>query len=110
MYYPYANLVFSPNNRNFTCTENNPDEKSHMLTHENISSFKCNKCDKTFTKKLSLKRHLKGHTKKLRSLFKCHVCDKTFTEKSSLQRHLNGHTKKLQCTICSKVVPSPSMK
>ena len=48
--------------------------------------FKCDMCNKTFTFKTNLTRHIYSHTPTL-SPPTCYKCDKTFSRSDSLKNH-----------------------
>ncbi|XP_073727877.1 uncharacterized protein [Misgurnus anguillicaudatus] len=80
---------------------------------------RCSVCDKTFTEKSNLTRHLKIHAV-VRETFECDVCKKSFTTKSLLVSHPQQHKypnivlyrqgeARLQCTEAAKsVAEAPS--
>ena len=54
-----------------------------------IMSYKCPKCNKTFTRNASLTYHIDHNAcKKVEKVFKCKYCDKTFSVKNSMYRHM----------------------
>ncbi|XP_066144686.1 zinc finger protein OZF-like isoform X2 [Euwallacea fornicatus] len=87
-------------------------------------AFQCNICDKAYTKKHDLKRHLEGkHNQKLSTnfktqntailaqcreenskTFKCDFCLKIFNKSSNFLRHRSMHTniKAFCCNLCGK--------
>ncbi|XP_073715797.1 uncharacterized protein [Misgurnus anguillicaudatus] len=80
---------------------------------------RCSVCDKTFTEKSNLTRHLKIHAV-VRETFDCDVCKKSLTTKSLLVSHQQQHKypnivlyrqgeARLQCTEAAKsVAEAPS--
>ncbi|XP_059183512.1 uncharacterized protein LOC131962582 [Centropristis striata] len=86
---------------------------------ENHPKHRCSVCNKTFTEKSNLTRHLKIHAV-ARETFDCDVCRKSFTTKSSLVSHQQQHQypnivlyrqgeARLQCTGAAKsVAEAPS--
>ncbi len=80
---------------------------------------RCSVCDKTFTEKSNLTRHLKIHAV-ARETFDCDVCRKSLSTKSSLVSHQQQHQypnivlyrqgeARLQCTEAAKsVAEAPS--
>ncbi|CAG9833861.1 unnamed protein product [Diabrotica balteata] len=67
--------------------------RSHVgATPTNIELHHCSFCPKVFCHASGLSRHLVTHTGKT---FQCEKCDKSFTDKSSLRRHYlqSGHKK-----------------
>ena len=52
-------------------------------------SHKCKYCEKVYTWKYDLNRHLKAkHADSSDSKFECYMCDKTFNRKNILNEHL----------------------
>jgi uncharacterized Zn-finger protein len=72
---------------------------------EKKSKFQCEVCNKDFTKKGSLNRHMKTHTEK-KSKFQCEVCEKVCSTKSNLKRHMTTHAenrREFPCDLCTTV-------
>ncbi|KAL2843331.1 hypothetical protein BJY01DRAFT_264318 [Aspergillus pseudoustus] len=70
-------------------------EKTHK-SGQKEASFKCPDCDKAFTQKKSLNRHINGHNSEKR--FACDSCDKRFKRKEDCDRHRLTHgAKKYTC-------------
>jgi len=69
-------------------------------------NFQCSKCEKAFTLKASLKKHLANihsSTKPIKP-FKCSKCPKTFRIRAQLKAHMNSvHSsiKPFKCHICT---------
>ena len=64
---------------------------------------KCDICNKLFSNKSSLTRHIKSVHEKIK--FKCEICDKELSRKDDLQRHkLSVHSKsiELECVVCER--------
>jgi len=73
----------------------------HMTFHSGIQEFQCIDCGKQFGLERSLRHHrLLRHTHQL----PCNMCDKKFSTKSHLERHVKGHLgiKDSQCVDCGK--------
>ena len=64
--------------------------------------FQCENCDKPFSDKKNLKKHVSTvHNKK--KAFKCDICDYSFSVKGSLKPHTEsvyGGKKPFKCDIC----------
>lgn len=70
------------------------------LTSDGAEGHRCSECEKTFTDKLYLKRHMIRHTG--RRPFTCSICKKCFTQKAHLRKHMRCHTgdKPFNCPMC----------
>lgn len=75
--------------------------KRHMASH-NEDKFKCDQCDKTFTLKLYLQKHIKHiHIKNKNQV--CKDCGKAFVRKSHLDVHMRLHSGQFEyCQFCNK--------
>lgn len=74
---------------------------------KSVKNWRCFECNKEFTKKNDLQRHLRIHTG-LRP-FVCTICDLKFTQKSTLNRHISAihiidekEKYNFECYICEK--------
>ncbi|KAJ9580962.1 hypothetical protein L9F63_023860, partial [Diploptera punctata] len=74
--------------------------KAHYKLHPGEKPFECNQCDETFSRYVSLKKHLKTHLEK----YICDICGQQFCSQSSLIDHLIIHSgeKAFSCEICGK--------
>ncbi|XP_050328591.1 uncharacterized protein LOC126758378 [Bactrocera neohumeralis] len=72
----------------------------HMATHEGNRPFQCNVCNKSFTQNVSLKQHMYTHTGE--KPYQCEVCHRGFTQCKSLVFHIRRHTgdKPFPCEKC----------
>ncbi|XP_013416842.1 zinc finger protein 39 isoform X2 [Lingula anatina] len=70
---------------------------------EVVDSFPCDKCHRVYTRRDSLKRHMKKHSST--ETYDCDHCEETFPEKQALQRHLQKkHSGILHpCSQCDKI-------
>lgn len=71
------------------------------LVHSDVGSFKCPVCSIYYKTPGLLKRHTSVH----HLIQICKYCDKTFSNKLSLERHINNHHKltplEFQCVKCN---------
>lgn len=74
----------------------------HLQRHAEIKSYRCETCEKTFYSREAIKNHLEQH-REIKP-FKCKLCKKCFSRKSMLTRHLIIHTgiRAFKCDICKK--------
>ena len=72
------------------------------MVHSDNKSFSCNQCDKLFTLREQLTRHVTIHTGE--KPFTCMWCQKTFRFHNSLKTHERTHTgeKPYNCKDCTK--------
>ncbi|XP_064607173.1 uncharacterized protein LOC135471755 isoform X3 [Liolophura sinensis] len=75
--------------------------KRHLLRH-NSEGFACDICGKIYKDKYILKMHTKMVHMPADVLFECNTCDKKFTRKAHLKRHLRIHEadKPHKCSMC----------
>lgn len=74
---------------------------THLPEEEKFTNT-CNICDKKYSSVFSLRQHIKVvHIRE--AFFKCDHCDKSFSRKANLDSHLNVHLeeKRYECDICS---------
>ncbi|XP_065217244.1 zinc finger protein with KRAB and SCAN domains 3-like isoform X3 [Planococcus citri] len=74
-----------------------PKKVKRVLTRDS-PPYRCNICDKTFSKKRYCMRHQRDHVKLLR----CQKCEKSFARKSNLIQHEATHSEKrpYECGFC----------
>lgn len=88
----------------------NDELKAHVATHIGLSPLQCPSCNKIFTQKGALVRHMPMHTGK--APFICHLplCQKRFIHYSSYHMHRLGHEgiKDKKCEECGGLFISNS--
>ena len=84
-------------------------EKSSTEAGESLKKFNCDKCQKLFNNKWSLKKHKISEGYKLNEKNKCDQCGFTVCNRFSLERHVKkihgkskSSLKKLDCENCGK--------
>lgn len=78
--------------------------EDHQKLHLNVRDHICDVCGNGFTTKKNLYIHKKAHDTTQKKVFECDQCEKVFTGKHTLNRHLLTHSgeKNFICEICSK--------
>ncbi|XP_071104198.1 zinc finger protein 271-like [Haliotis cracherodii] len=76
------------------------DVKRHLKTHTGHKDFICGICGVSFMDCSGLKVHLRTHTGE--RPFRCHVCEKSFNRGYDLKRHMTIHKDEqiLSCRVC----------
>ena len=72
-------------------------------------AYKCDQCEKSFSKESKLERHLVSHATERN--FECSQCGNHFKSSYDLERHIRRHddvNRTNVCTICSKAFFKPS--
>lgn len=84
--------------------------KAHVKIHEGRLDFECTLCQKSFVSKYALSKHRLTHEKH----YRCEICEKMFSRKDNLQIHLRNHLEKSEsnesnnmiveyiCSFCTK--------
>ncbi|XP_066932513.1 zinc finger protein 107-like [Clytia hemisphaerica] len=76
--------------------------QKHMLSHTDSKPYQCFVCGKAFRLRLSLQKHYAVHTNHTTS-FTCTTCQRSFLSKTNLQRHMLIHiTATNQCYLCDR--------
>ena len=74
----------------------------HLRTHEGTRSHKCSKCSRSFYDQPSYLRHVRSHNGDKKH--KCEQCSMAFNKRSALQVHIRTHTgeRPFVCEYCGK--------
>lgn len=82
--------------------------KYHRERHINGKSFQCSVCNKRYSFKEYLVKHMKIHAGVDRKKFQCEFCDKRLTNAQSLQQHRRIHTREFpyKCDPCNYAAAS----
>jgi len=75
-------------------------KNSNLCAKEN--KFKCEYCDRKYSQKCDLKKHIRVHTGETH--YKCEYCVKIFENSSNLKMHVRVHTNErpYKCEYCNK--------
>jgi len=86
-------------------TNNKPHLTIHLAVHGIGDRFTCDQCEKYFTTKGHLQKHIKTHNSCPQ---KCNECYKMYTTVESLKKHITQmHSeKRLECDECEKMFSS----
>lgn len=90
----------------FTAFTESSTRRKHMLVHNPNKQFKCDMCDKAFSRKINLNVHIKTHYRQQGLLAEgdvvqeCPVCFKTITY--NFKQHMRNHErgKAYACKLC----------
>ena len=90
-------------------------ERNNLEIHNHAQQFACSLCNKSFTEKGALKRHMPNHTDYLEiqvqtdhsdaKHFPCSLCIKSFTQGSSLTKHMLIHHSLFDIQMVDQVKP-----
>ena len=82
-----AHNIEKPLKLNKDITSKNGMERHLSTAHDGKKEFKCEMCDKVFSRKNNIKAHMESVHEGKKS-FKCKVCDKNFSHKHHMIRHI----------------------
>lgn len=84
--------------------ENELGLKLHRRTHTDEHPFKCDECERCFTKKSNLLRHCRQAHSDQRP-FQCEECGQSFKDRYVLVNHLTRHTDEqpFECWLCHRM-------
>ena len=91
--------------RNQKPYSDNNNLRHHKAVHSGVQPFTCVICNRAFSFKSSLNRHIKCVHMSSEKRFSCTVCNKRFALKQHVKKHLKTHSKKqneLTCSVCYK--------
>ncbi|XP_044738885.1 zinc finger protein OZF-like [Chrysoperla carnea] len=93
------------------------DFRKHLKIHRKVHSHACKTCNREFSQKRNLNRHIKQkhpseyltrlkQTVELKNHFECKICHKIYTRRGSLYKHMITHEEnKFLCNFCGKSFP-----
>ena len=86
--------------KDFSCIGNLEIHKKQKHSN-NLQTFSCDKCDKTFVVARRLKRHIEHYHSDIKE--KCKICKKEFKHlKMHMKNHLSPEVDCVSCEICGK--------
>lgn len=79
--------------------------RNHITTHSRERLYKCNICNKAYTRSDSLTTHCQTVHFKEKYVKECHICGKTYNGLRRLNKHLRTHSNSnFQCDICKRII------
>ena len=92
-------VMYSSEQYNKDCTKQS-NVTSHIETKHEVATHVCSQCDKQFSTKIILRRHIKSLHKK----YACNQCDRQFTRQDTLTTHIQSKHEgvKYVCNHCGQ--------
>ena len=69
-----------------------------------MSQYCCNVCNKSFSRKYNLQRHLKNNHNQIEDKYICDICDYSTSRLDTLQRHKSTHGPNLQKVVSNNIL------
>lgn len=78
--------------------------REHMLIHGEQIKLPCNLCDKTYTNRGNLERHIR-HCHNKEKPHSCDICGMSFARRATLRMHVSVHSdaREFECEKCGKM-------
>lgn len=83
--------------------------REHMEMHYKSGKFKCDVCQKTFSRASAREKHVRTHTGE--KPFVCEYCSKAYRQRVHLNEHMRSHTgiRPFVCRLCGFSLASKSL-
>lgn len=102
--------------RHFYCKECKYNSKSvnnslhHLVVHSKKCQYKCDQCDRSFLRVVTLRGHMERTHKHYYGEKTCHICGKVFKGFTLYDSHIRIHREKnkAHCDICNRTFSSKS--
>ena len=77
------------------------DRQVNQMIEKSDGMWKCKMCGKTAIRVSHIKEHAESHVEGMSPV--CHFCNKSFSHRSSLRKHINDiHSELISCDLCGK--------
>ena len=99
----YGNEIVKCEIKEESNKENPAYDSFEFNLSQNENEFQCDKCDKSFARKVLLKKHIDFVHEGILN-YKCELCTKAFESASTLKRHIMSVHERVKhnCEICGK--------